>query len=147
MVTKLSQIAASSNNLGVADQLVGVRGGNTDLLFSGAQIAATALAPPQRSIRSNADLPIQTTDAVLNLNITAPLPITVPASSTMAGRVLLFEDVGGTWGSHTVTFNRTGTDTFDGQTVLTGTINYGWITFTPLNDGVNTGYKVRGIYQ
>lgn len=44
--TKFSQIAVSGSNLVAADQILGVNGGTTDLLFSGTQIKAFTSASP-----------------------------------------------------------------------------------------------------
>ena len=104
------------------------------------------VASVQRSVKVSGDLPIVANDQILNLNLSAPLAITIPAASSRAGRPMLFLDVGGTWGgANTPTFNRTGSDTFDGMTSIGGQTNYGWIEFIPMNDGVNSGYKIRGI--
>lgn len=101
----------------------------------------------QRAIRSSADLPIVSTDSILNVTISTGLTVTIPAASGQSGLPLRFEDVEGNWAANNVTFNRTGSDTFDGATSVVADLNFGWIEFTPMNDGVNTGYKVRGIYR
>lgn len=102
----------------------------------------------QRSIRTNADLPIRSTDVILNLGISAPLAVSIPVASTRVGLPLRFQDVTGSWAAGTsVTFSRSGTDQFDGANTVVASLKYGWIEFTPLNDGINSGYKIRGIYQ
>lgn len=107
----------------------------------------TITSRAQRSITSSASLPILTTDAVLNVTVTTGLTVTIPAASTMNGDPLLFQDLSGNWATNNIVFNRTGSDTFDGATTITASLNYGWIEFRPMNDGVNTGYKIRGIYR
>lgn len=108
------------------------------------QLLATAAAVGrvQRQIASNADLPILMGDNILNVKIAAPLAITIPASSTRGGVPLTFKDVAGNWATNNLTFNRTGTDRFDGLNSIVGAVNYGRITFQPLNDGVNSGYSI-----
>lgn len=101
----------------------------------------------QRSITGSGNLPLQSTDVVLNVNVVTALTVTVLDYQTRSGVPLRFEDVGGTWGTNNITFNRTGTNTFDGATSVVASINYGWIEFTPMNDGVNAGYKLKGIYR
>lgn len=106
-------------------------------------VAALAGARMQRDIGSSADLPIRATDSVLNVNIAAPLAITVPAAATRNGAPLTFKDVGGNWATNNVTFTPTGADTFDGLTSIVGRINRGRLTMMPLNDGINAGYEIQ----
>jgi hypothetical protein len=102
-------------------------------------------APNQRRITGSGSLPILSNDAILNVAISAPLTITIPAASGRSGESLTFQDVSGTWGgSNTPTFTPTGGDTFDGLASITGATNYGWIEFIPLDDGVSSGYKIIG---
>lgn len=101
----------------------------------------------QRSITSSANLPIVSTDATLNVNVVTSLTVTVPDYASRSGLSLRFNDVGGTWATNNVTFNRTNTNTFDGTTSVVASLNYGWIEFIPMSDGVNSGYKIRGIYR
>ena len=114
-----------------------------DRPFASSNPSTTSQA--QRRITSSAQLPILATDSVLNLALASPTAITIPTSASRNGSDLFFQDVAGTWGgANTPTFNRTGGDTFDGLTSITGQTNYGWIQFIPLNDGVSSGYKIIG---
>lgn len=97
----------------------------------------------QRSILSAADLPIRSTDSILNINLAAPLAISVPLYSTRGGAPLSFKDVGGNWSLNNATFNRTGADTFDNLIQIVGKTNYGRLTLMPANDGVTTGYQIQ----
>lgn len=99
-------------------------------------------ARQQRSITSTANLPIQATDSILNINSASPLTITVPRANTRAGIPLTFKDVGAEAQANNITINATAPDTFDGLTAVQLTINYQGITLTPRNDGVNNGYSI-----
>lgn len=92
----------------------------------------------QRSITSGANLPITTSDKILNVNVASPLTITLPLASSMGGISLAFKIL---IGSQSATFVPTGSDTFDTLTTLVGAAGQS-VTFIPFNDGVNSGYAI-----
>jgi hypothetical protein len=95
----------------------------------------------QRSIQGSGDLPIQAGDRKLNVKITAPLSITVPAASTRGGVSLIYKNVASSTAN--ATLNATGSDTFDGQASIVLTPGER-VTLDPYNDGVNNslGYAL-----
>jgi hypothetical protein len=106
----------------------------------------------QRAIRSSADLPVQATDVKLNCIVSTALAITVPAASTRAvntstiaggGLALRLTIKNLPSSTANVTLNRTGSDTFDGETSWVLAPGQG-VTLDPYNDGVNNslGYGV-----
>lgn len=107
------------------------------------EITSATAAPTQRQVASTGDLPIQASDQILNVNVTAPLTIPIPAASTRNGKALIFKDIAGNWATNNITFNRAGADTFDGLSTLVGRINYGRLTLVPINDGINAGYEIQ----
>lgn len=86
-------------------------------------------------------------DQIINFNINAGSPTcALPAAATRNGAPLMFKDVGGHAAAHNLTFTTTGGETMDG--IASGSVaittNYGWLEFTPFNDGVNVGWSMRG---
>lgn len=82
-------------------------------------------------------------DSIINFNINAGNPTCVlPSYATRSGLPLRFHDAGGHAAAHPLTFTPAAGETFDGQAQAVMNTNYGTITFTPYNDGVNTGYAV-----
>lgn len=93
-------------------------------------------AKAQRSITTGAQLPIQGTDQILNINAATDLTPTAPLASGRAGAPITFNNI---TGSHSQTVGRTGADTFNGQnSFIVG--GGSTVTITPYNDGVNAGY-------
>jgi len=108
-----------------------------------------AISRGQRLVQSAADLPITVSDSILNLNISAPLTVTLPAYGTRAGSPITILDVGGTWAANNVTFATTGGDLVNGiasaslaANGIKGTQNYQEWTFLPMNDGTSTGWRI-----
>lgn len=106
------------------------------LALGGARLQRSATASP---------IVVAGNDQIINFNINAGSPTCqLPAASTRAGVPLTFKDVGGHAQAHNLTFSFTGGDTADGLAAPKIATNYGWLEFTPLNDGVNTGYALKG---
>ena len=82
-----------------------------------------------------ADLPVSADDFILNVNVTSPLTITVPAASSCVGSITFKVVIG----SAAVTLVPTGADTFDGATSLSPPTGLRF-ELIPFNDGVNSGY-------
>lgn len=97
----------------------------------------------QRSVTGSGGLPIVSTDAIINLNCSAPLTITLPSASSRSGAPLVFKDVGGKAGANTITIQRAGSDLIDGLTSVTMTTNYQLLKLVPANDGVTTGWSIQ----
>lgn len=97
--------------------------------------------PVQRSVTSG-PVTINSTDVILNLNLTSPQSTTLPAASSRGGRPLTFKDVGGQAAANNFTINRAGSDTIDGFTSVALTNNYQALTLNPFNDGVNSGWFI-----
>lgn len=97
--------------------------------------------PVQRSITSG-PVTISSTDRILNLNLTSPTSITLPAASSRAGVPLTFKDVGGHAAASNITLNRAGSDTIDGLTSVVLANNFQALTLNPFNDGVNSGWFI-----
>jgi hypothetical protein len=97
-------------------------------------------AERQRAIRSSADLPVTADDVVLNVNVTSPLTITVPAASSRGGNPIEFKIMSG---SSAVTLAPTGSDTLDGQMLLALPAG-SRIRLIPYFDGTNNalGYSL-----
>lgn len=95
----------------------------------------------QRSITGAGNLPIASTDQILNVNAAVPgLIIAIPLAVTRTGGApLTFNFIPG---SSPFTLTATGPDTLDGQASLV--LNSGGVTLTPYTDGVNNalGYAV-----
>jgi hypothetical protein len=94
---------------------------------------------PQRSITTPANLPIQPQDGILNVNVSGAFVIAVPVGATRAGAPLVFKNLPG---SHQITLDASGSDTFDGITSLP-LAGGASVTLVPYNDGVNTGYAIE----
>lgn len=92
----------------------------------------------QRSITASGQLPITVTDNILNFNSVSDLTPSIPLASTRSGAPYTLNNMPG---SHTQTFSRTGTDTFDGATSL-ALAGGSRMTLVPYNDGVNNGYFI-----
>ena len=93
----------------------------------------------QRSITGAGNLPIQSSDSILNINNAADLIPVVPLAATRSGAPLTFKVLPG---SHSQTITRTAPDTFDGANVLVVPAG-GALTLVPYNDGVNAGYAIE----
>ena len=88
------------------------------VVHDGATAGGFALArraEKQRAIHGSADLPVTADDVILNVNVTSPLTIAVPAASSRGGNPVEFKIMSG---SSAVTLAPTGSDTLDGQTSL-----------------------------
>lgn len=84
-------------------------------------------------------------DQIINFNSTAAaMTCTLPAAATRNGMPLTFKDAAGKAGNNNLVFSFTGADKADGlgngQVSIAN--NYGEITFTPYNDGTNTGWAI-----
>lgn len=123
---------------------------NTQKALEGLDTSVSALsgavflnARTQRRIASSADLPVRSTDSILNCSLSAPLAMTIPAASGRAGAPLTIKDVGGNFATNNVTLSRAGADTFDGLTTLV-LKNIGMaVTLVPFNDGTSTGWGIE----
>lgn len=98
-------------------------------------------ARTQRSVTSG-PVTISGTDSILNLNLSSPTNISLPAAATRNGAPLTFKDVGGQAGAHNVTLTANGTEKIDGVSTLVMGGNYQAVTVNPFNDGVNTGWFI-----
>jgi len=106
----------------------------TGLGLGGARLQRSVLASP---------IVIAANDQIINFNINAGAPTcTLPSSISRNGVPLTFQDVGGHAAAHNLTFAFTGGELADGLAAPAITVNYGKMTFTPMNDGVNTGYSI-----
>ena len=86
---------------------------------------------------------VASNDQIINFNINSGSPTcTIPAAATRNGVPLTFKDSGGHAAAHNLTFSFTGGETADGLANPAITTNFGEMTFTPYNDGVNTGYAI-----
>jgi hypothetical protein len=106
---------------------------NRAVVHDGATAGGFALE--QRAIHSSADLPVTADDVILNVNVTSPLTITVPAASSRVGSITFKILIG----SAAVTLVPSGADTFDGGTSLSPPTGSRF-ELIPFNDGVNSGY-------
>lgn len=79
---------------------------------------------PTRQIASLADLPIAAIDSVLLVNLTVPAPITIPLPVPQVGRVLIFKDMPGNWGTNAATFDAGVGKLINGQRTLVANANY-----------------------
>lgn len=122
-----------------------VQGGATDKRTTTGAIAdlAAGITPAgaltQRAITSAGNLPILSTDNVLNVNVAGGLSISIPLGASRKGLPLIFHVL---QTSGTITLIALGSDTFYGSTshsVSAGTS----ITLAPYNDGVNSGYAIQ----
>lgn len=94
-------------------------------------------AKPQRAISGSANLPVQSTDSILNVNVTSGgFVVPVPPANTRAGAPLTFKQV---FGGSAYTLVATLPDTLDGLTSVTVS---GAVTLRPYNDGINGGYAI-----
>jgi hypothetical protein len=98
----------------------------------------------QRAV-SASPIVVANNDQIINFNINAGSPTCqLPASSTRSGVPLTFKDAGGHAAAHNLTFTTTGGETMDG--IASGGValstNFGQITFTPYNDGTNSGWAI-----
>jgi hypothetical protein len=96
----------------------------------------------QRAIASAGNLPIATTDVILNFNLGAVLTATVPLATSRNGVPLVFVDASMNFSTNTLTLNRTGSDTFSSLTTIVMNVNGQSLRLVPFNDGVNTGYWI-----
>jgi hypothetical protein len=97
----------------------------------------------QRSVTSS-PITVASSDQILNVNINTGIPTcTLPAYGTRSGNAVTFKDVGGNFGTNTLTILPSGTDTIDGQTSVILANNYEAITLVPFNDGVNAGWAIE----
>jgi hypothetical protein len=116
---------------------------NRAVVHDGATAGGFALArraEKQRAIRGSADLPVTADDVILNVNVTSPLTITVPAASSRVGNPVEFKIMSG---SSAVTFTPTASDTLDGQTSLSPAAG-ARLRLIPYFDGTNNalGYSL-----
>lgn len=96
--------------------------------------------PTQRAIRNSGDLPIRSTDQLLNIGITVNLAITVPLANTRAGQPFTFKNLQSS--TAVATLSPTSPDEFDALTSIQLAPGQA-ITFVPANDGVNSGYMIE----
>jgi hypothetical protein len=101
--------------------------------LGGARLQRSAVASP---------IVVAPNDQIINFNINAAAVCTLPSSATRSGVPLTFQDVGGHATAHPLVFSLTGGELADGVANPAITVNYGKMTFTPLTDGVNTGYSI-----
>jgi len=106
-------------------------------------IGAGVSAQKQRSITSG-PVTLVATDQILNLNLSAPLTITLPAFASRNGLSLTFKDVGQQATANPITIAGNGADTIDGFASIPLDTNGMEIMITPFNDGVNSGWFVLG---
>jgi hypothetical protein len=95
----------------------------------------SAVAQACTAVGGSADLPVTADDGILNVNVTSPLTITVPAASSRVGSITFKVLIG----SAAVTLVPTGADTFDGATSLSPPTGSRF-ELIPFSDGVNSGY-------
>lgn len=93
----------------------------------------------QRSITTAGNLPIVSTDSILNVNAVSDLIPIVPSYLTRRGAPLTFKILPG---SHLQTLTATAPDTFDGEATVPLAAGAA-VTLVPYNDGVNAGYAIE----
>jgi hypothetical protein len=93
----------------------------------------------QRSITAG-PVTVQSTDQILNLNLSSPTTITLPSYLLRSGVPLTFKDVGKQAGSHTITLTAAAGELIDGNASIPLNANGQSITLVPANDGVNSGW-------
>ncbi len=108
----------------------------SNLGLGGAQTQRPATASP---------IVVAGNDQIINFNINSGSPTCqLPASATRNGAPLTFKDAGRHAAAHPLTFTTTGGETMDG--IASGGVsiatNGGHVTFTPYNDGTNTGWSI-----
>jgi hypothetical protein len=116
---------------------------NRAVVHDGATAGGFALArraEKQRAIHGSADLPVTADDVILNVNVTSPLTITVPAASSRVGNPIEFKIMPA---SSAVTLAPTGSDTLDGRTSLSPSAG-SRTKLLPYFDGTNNalGYSL-----
>lgn len=102
-------------------------------------ISSNSGARTQRSITTSGELPIVSSDSILNINAVSDLSPVVPLASGRAGAPLTFKNLPT---STSQTLTRTSPNTFDGATALS-LVAGAAVTFVPYNDGVNSGYGIQ----
>lgn len=96
----------------------------------------------QRSVTAS-PIAVAATDQIINFNINAGSPAcTLPASSTRNGVPLTFKDAGGHAAAHALTISAAGSETIDGLASVPINTNFQQLTFTPYNDGTNSGWAL-----
>lgn len=100
---------------------------------------STGSARNQRSITTGADLPILTSDSILNINAATDLVPFVPLGGPRVGAPLTFKNLPA---SAAQTLTATSPNTFDGETSLVLQPGAS-LTLVPYNDSVNAGYAIE----
>jgi Collagen triple helix repeat (20 copies) len=136
-LSDLTNMTTARNNLQIA--AVGHTGDYNDLTNKPTQ----PTPPAQRSVTSS-PISVNNTDDVININIGTGSPVcTLPSAGSRNGRVIIFKDVGGHFGSNNFTITPAGAERMDGLATLTMNTNYGRLTLRPMNDTVNTGWSIE----
>lgn len=144
--TELSGAMIESARRERVEKVGGITANNVQKALEGLDSSLTiarAGALTQRSITGAGGLPIQSTDSILNCNLSAPLAVTLPSAASRNGAPLTFKDVGRNFATNNVTLSRAGADTVDGLTSLVLDQNDMAITLIPYNDGVNAGWAIE----
>ena len=127
-------VPTSRNNLGLA--AVAASGSYNDLSNK------PVIIPVQRSVTAS-PITVASTDEVINCNIASGSPTcSLPAPGGRAGKVLVFKDTGGQFGTHNLTLTPS-SGTIDGLSSVVLRTNYQYIRLRPYNDGVNTGWSIE----
>jgi hypothetical protein len=95
----------------------------------------------QRAITAG-PVAILPTDIILNLNLTASQTITLPLAVTRHGVPLVFKDIGLHAAVFPITIAAVLPDTIDGVASMPLNAKGQRLTFTPANDGVNSGWSL-----
>jgi hypothetical protein len=116
-------------------------------LTSGAQVSAsggsTSNTWTETSVSSNHTISASDTYVVLKVSTAATRTITLPlASAVSAGRFFLIKDSTGSGATNAITLSRAGSDTIDGASSQSLSIDYGaWFV---VSDGTSAWHLVRG---
>lgn len=103
--------------------------------------AGTGAAARTQRLVTILPLVVQPTDEIINCNIAAAVPCTLPLASTRGGNPLTFKDLGHA-AANNITLTATAPDLIDGKTSIVLNTNYQSVTLVPFTDGTTIGWAL-----